>query len=259
MSPGYAYRVFCVPLISLLLILPLSTLSGGSVLPEQSKESSKQSAPVEEYQYEAVPISNREDKEQINAVLSFENDGVVLSSHKVSRQGEERIVLKMTPEGELISGTRSFTDSSRRSTEGRIWRDENKVYTEETSPEGPQTTSHEIPKGSILATEGSVIVLLRSFPYESSRQWQLFIIDFSGKTVTGTAGYSGTDRINVPAGSFTCYRIEVVFRVLVLNPKVICWFAREKPHVLVKSVGKRGLLTPTYVTSLVRQKTPPIR
>ena len=51
--------------------------------------------------------------------------------------------------------------------------------------------------------------------------------------------------------SYLCYRVEVRFHVLIVNPVVLCWVAVENPHFVVKSVGKRGLFTPTYVTTLL--------
>ena len=77
------------------------------------------------------------------------------------------------------------------------------------------------------------------------------MIDFTGKAVAATASQTGVERIEVPAGEFPCYRMEVLFHVFILSPKAICWVTREKPHVVVKSVGKRGVFTATYVTTLV--------
>ena len=74
---------------------------------------------------------------------------------------------------------------------------------------------------------------------------------FLGKVGAATARQTGVERIEVPAGEFPCYRMEVLFHVLILSPKVVCWVTTEKPHVVVKSVGKRGVFTPTYVTTLV--------
>ena len=162
----------------------------------------------------------------------------------------------MTREGDLISGTRSRADSAGRLTEEKIWRDNNKAYIEQDSGKGKNTRVLHIPEGATLAVESSMLVLLRFFPYESAARWDLFMIDFTGKAVAATARQTGVEHIALPAGEFTCYRMEVLCHLFILNPKVVCWVTTEKPHVVVKSMGKRGLFTPTYVTSLTWEQAP---
>ena len=53
-------------------------------------------------------------------------------------------------------------------------------------------------------------MVLRFFPYESATRWDLFMIDFSGKAVAATARQTGIEPITVPAGEFSCYRMEVI-------------------------------------------------
>ena len=159
--------------------------------------------------------------------------------------------MKMTGNGDLISGTRSLTESAGKLLEEKIWRDKNKAYIEQTTSRDKKTMARDIPEGATLAVEGSLLVLLRFFPYASATRWDLLMIDFSGKAVAATARQTGVERIEVPAGEFPCYRMEVLFHVFILSPKVVCWVTTEKPHVVIKSVGKRGVFTPTYVTTLV--------
>jgi len=75
----------------------------------------------------------------------------------------------------------------------------------------------DIPKGRTLAVEGSLLVLLRFFPYDSATRWDLFMIDFSGESVTASARQAGIERITVPAGEFPCYRMEVVIHTFILS------------------------------------------
>ena len=100
------------------------------------------------------------------------------------------------------------------------------------------------PKGATLAVEGSVLVLFRFFPYDSAARWHLFMVDFSGKSAAAIARQTGIERIEVPAGEFRCYRMEVVFHVFIFSPKVVCWVTTEKPSVIVRSVGKEASLPP---------------
>jgi hypothetical protein len=244
--------------LTVLLLPILMLLLQGQALSDERENRVRGKSDVEAYRYKAVPIGQEDDTEDIEAVLSFEVNDIVFSSKSVSRKAEERIGLKMTMEGNLISGTRSFTKTSEKRTEARIWRDADKVYIEQTSGEGKKTKALEVPHGATLAVEASLMVLFRCFPCELTTPWPLFIIDFAGQSINATARQTGVERITVPAGEFSCYRIEVVFHVFLLNPKVVCWVTQEKPHVLVKSVGKRGLFTPTYVTSLVGQQVPAV-
>jgi len=55
----------------------------------------------------------------------------------------------------------------------------------------------------------------------------------------------------VPAGEFSCYRMEVLVHTFILSPTIVCWVSIEEPHFVVKNVGKRSLLGPKYVTSLI--------
>ena len=76
-------------------------------------------------------------------------------------------------------------------------------------------------------------------------RWDLFMIDFSGKSVTATARQAGIERITVPAGEFSCYRLEVLVHTFILSPTIVCWVTVEEPHFVVKNVGKRSLFRPS--------------
>jgi hypothetical protein len=80
------------------------------------------------------------------------------------------------------------------------------------------------------------------------------MIDFSGRSVNATARQAGIERITVPAGEFLCYRIEVLVHTFILKPTIVCWVTIEKPHFVVKNEGKRGILTPKYITTLIERK-----
>ena len=230
-----------IPLLSLVLLLQ------GPVSAENSLGGQGEPNHVETYRYQAVPIGRESDTEQVRMDLSFGDDAIGFTSTSVSEKEKEEVALGMTGEGDLVSGARSLTNSSGRVSKARIWREGNRVYTYRRN----KTTSAEIPRGAILAIKGSLLVLLRSFPYGTNRQWNLLMIEFSGKSIQATVRQTGMERISVPAGDFLCYRVEVRFHVLILNPVVVCWVDTEKPHIVIKSVGKRGIFTPTYVTSLI--------
>lgn len=240
----------------LTLLLLLLMQPQGAARAEKSEHGPGGDVHVAKYQYEAVPIGKENDRERIELNLSFEADGIGFVSRSISEKAEERIQIRMTRDGDLISGSRSLTSSSGSLTQEKIWRDANRAYIEQTSGKGKKTKALDIPEGATLAVEGSLLVLLRFFPYKSAAQWDLFMIDFSGKSVAATARQTGVEPIEVPAGRFPCYRMEILFHVHILSPKVVCWVTTEKPHVVVRSVGKRGLFTPKYITSLTGEQAP---
>ncbi len=236
----------CIPL----LLMPV--LFGGHLY--AAKAESEATTHNEEYSYATEPVGREDGREQLKALLSFGDDRVLLSTEMSSPRAEEQIRLKMEADGSLVSGTRRRIERSGTVSEEKLWRDANKVYLEQSSADRRETSALDIPEGAILATEGSLVVLFRSFPYDSGTRWRLFLVDFSGRSAAGTASQAGVEHVTVPAGEFTCFRIEIVFHLPVVRPKVICWFAKEQPHILVKSIGKRGLLTPTYLTELLAQQ-----
>jgi hypothetical protein len=205
---------------------------------------------VEIYHYRAVPMGKESEKEDIELIFSFEEDSSEYASTILSAKSDERIAIKMTKEGNLISATRSLRRSPGGPIEERIWRDGNRAYIEQTSGTDKKVQVN-IPEGRTLAIEGSLLVLLRFFPYDSATRWDLFMINFSGESVTATARQTGIERITVPAGEFSCYRMEVIIHTFILSPTIVCWVTTEKPHFVVKNEGKRGLFTRKYLTTLI--------
>jgi hypothetical protein len=206
---------------------------------------------VETYHYEAMAVGKENDKEEMELAFSFEEDSAEYTSTIVSAKSDEHITVKMTKEGHLISGERSLRRSPGGATEEKIWRDGRTAFVEQTSGPDEKTIQLNIPEDRTLAVEGSLLVLLRFFPYDSATRWNLFMIDFSGKSVNATVRQTGIERVTVPAGAFSCYRMEVLIHIFILNPRIVCWVTTEKPHFVVKSEGKRGILTPKYITMLV--------
>ncbi len=231
----------------LLLLVPAQ----GLAFPDTIESGPAGQSHVETYHYEAVAASKEKDKEEIELTLSFKEDSAEYASTIVSAKSDQRITIKMTKQGHLISGARSFRRNPGGPTEEKIWRDGKRAYVEQTSGTHKKTIQLDIPEGRTLAVEGSLLVLLRFFPYDSATRWDLFMIDFSGRSITATARQAGVERITVPAGEFSCYRMEVLIHTFILSPTIVCWVTTEKPHFVVKSEGKRGMLTPKYITTLV--------
>jgi hypothetical protein len=103
----------------------------------------------------------------------------------------------------------------------------------------------------MMAVDASLLGMLRSFPFEKNKAWDLFMIDFSQRSIRVTVRQSAIDTIEVPAGKFECYRMEVTINLFLFHPKITYWISKQEPHFLVKHHGKRGPFTPTYDTALV--------
>lgn len=239
-------KIPCLVLLFLLIVLPQSPAFPG--MPENDVGDNY----GENYRYEATPAGKENEREEIELALSFGHNGIGFSSIIVSAKSDEWITIRMTEKGDLISADRTLRGKAGSLTKGKIWRDGNKAYLQRASEaDGKTIKIMDIPEGKTLAVEGSLLVLLRFFPYGSTERWHLFVIDFSGTSVAATVQQTGVERVAVPAGEFSCYRMEVLFHIPILSPKVVCWVTTEEPHVVVKSVGKRGIFTPKYITTLV--------
>jgi hypothetical protein len=239
-------KIPCFILLFLLIMLPQGPGFPGT--PENGVGDSH----GENYRYEATPAGKENEREEIELALSFGHNGIGFSSIMVSAKSDEWIMIRMTEKGDLISADRTLRSNLGSLTKGRIWRDRNRAYLQRATEADVKTVkTMDIPEGATLALEGSLLVLLRFFPYGSAERWDLFLIDFSGSSMAATVRQTGVEHVAVPAGEFSRYRMEVLFHIPILSPKVVCWVTTEKPHVVVKSVGKRGIFTPKYITTLV--------
>jgi len=241
------HTFYILSIFILLFIHELTTAEDTTIIKKNSKL-------IERYRYEALPVAEERDtrKETIEIELVAEGIELEYISKVISAKSIETIKIKMDREGGFISGERSISGPSMEEvTEEKIWRDNNKAYIERVTDRDEMAKEIDLPKDKMFAVDGSLLILLRSFPFESETQWSIFMIDFSGPSVTVSAHRAGIERITVPAGEFECYRIEVIVYIPIFRPTITYWITKEKPHFLVKNIGKRGPFTATYITSLV--------
>jgi len=211
---------------------------------------------IEKYAYEARPVADETgNSETVRMEIIHRPGETEYHSLIESSKNREEIRIKMDEEGRFISGTRknlSFDDKLQ--SEGIIRREGNRILLEENEAGDRRIKSYELTEGRRFAIDGSLLLLLRSFPFGSGEAWKIFMVDFSGYSITVDASLGGSEMIEVPAGRFDCYRMEVVVDIPLLRPRLVYWLAKERPHYLVKSIGKRGPLTETYVTDLVSKE-----
>jgi hypothetical protein len=211
-------------------------------------------AKSEVYVYEAYPAGSQSDasKETIRAeILHFENSLSYVST--ITQKNRTEVTkINMKPDGTFISGTREeIDDSGEQKRRERIWREKNKVYAQRYLEGKSTTKQYRLPDERMMAVDASLLGMLRSFPFEKNKAWDLFMIDFSQRSVRITVRQSAIDSIEVPAGKFECYRMEVTVNLFLFHPQITYWITKQEPHFLVKHHGKRGPFTPTYDTALV--------
>jgi len=225
----------------------------GAAWAAAEKENSPGGRNVEKYRYEAIPIGGEAShKELIEIELIGEDRGVEYISKTISPEDIEEITIHTDREGRFISGLR--TTSSRQNEkvqQEKVWIADRKAYVERGTGEEKKRKEYELPQDMPFAVDGSLLVLLRSFPFNESREWTVFMVDFSGYAIKVTVRQAGMEKVAVPAGEFECYRIEVVVDIPIFHPKVTYWLSARKPNFLVKHQGKKGPFTPSYITSLV--------
>lgn len=169
----------------------------------------------------------------------------------ISSDSLEKISIQMDKDARFLSGIRSAPQTPDKPVQQeRIWRDQHKVVVERHTEGGIKKKEHRLPSDEELAVDGSLLAL-RFFPFDEGKAWDLFMVDFSGYSITVTVSQKGREKIYVPAGGFECYRLVTTVNIPVLKPKITYWLWTQKPNFLVKHQGKRGPFTPSYTTFLV--------
>jgi hypothetical protein len=232
----------------LVLLVPLLPCL---VLPATMGGDAPATSPAELLRYEALPAGAPSESraEVVDVRIVQDHGNFTYAATITSVESVERVKIETDAEGRFLSGARDLSEAKGRQTSSqKLWREGQTVYVER--GEGARSTEVAIPRSRTVAVDGSLLVLLRFFPFDTGTEWTLFMVDFSGASVTVSLRQTGTERVSVPAGLFLCYRIELVVQIPILRPTFTYWVAAEKPHFLVKSVGKRGPFTPMYLTVL---------
>ncbi len=240
-------------LILALLILPVVFFEP-TALPESTQGEASQIVGKERLLYEAIPSggSDREkERLEFDHTLGEGGSGTYLS-RIFTTQGIEEFTLLLDHVGRLVSARKVVSHhSGRGDTHQKIWREDRKIFVQ-TADQKPKEIR--LPQDSLLVANGSILIQLRSFPFDQGRSWKLFMVDFEGRSFSADLRQVGREKIDVPAGEFDCYRLELKVDVPLLNLRSTFWLDASEPHILVKYEGKRGLFSPKYVTYLVSKQ-----
>ncbi|HPL64702.1 MAG TPA: hypothetical protein PK587_13130 [Syntrophales bacterium] len=191
------------------------------------------------YRYCAVP-SGSGDSEEILVELS----GVEYRSYNSATR--ESVMVSTDEDGALFEGA-LLSESSGRNV--RLWEQNGYVIIERSG----KRRARKIPEGTPAAADGSLLILFRRLLSRGTVAANVFMVDFTGVTVTAGVRVAGAERVSVPAGSFDCRRIEVSVKVPLLRPKVTFWLSEDPPHFMVRHQGKRGPFSSTYTTVLLER------
>lgn len=215
--------------------------------------SGKERVHAEKYLYEAVPTSgDAGKKETVEMEMLHDGENIHYHTKISSLTSREEIEIETDRKGQFISGARRvlFYDKGVPEEE-KIRREKDEVLIRGS---GEKLKSFNLAEDRRLAVDGSLLLLLRFFPFDSGATWKIFMVDFTGYAITVEAHLAGMETIMVPAGTFECYRVEVIVGIPVLRPRIVYWLTKDSPHFLVKNVGKRGPFTDTYTTTLISRE-----
>jgi hypothetical protein len=220
---------------------------------DEKPQSAAVGSPTERYRYEAIPMNSRESEKELMEVEFVPGKGGIEYHSKVfTFHSSEEISIQMDQEARFLSARRSTMQGPGTLVrEERMWRDRHWVTMERSSEGGIKKREVRLPPDQELAVDGSLLALLRFFPFNEGREWKLFMVDFTGYSITVTVHQEGIEKISVPAGEFECYRLDIIVNIPLWKPKITYWLGTQNPHFLVKHEGKRGPFTPTYTTFLV--------
>ena len=229
-------------------ILPVSMLSDQPLTNTENNSEKR-----EIYRYVAVPKRSQEASHKKSIEMNIDSAGSqkIFTMKSVSAKEVEYIRLELDAEDNFISGIRNvFHPSGKPKSESSILRKQKTVYVKRVTGKKEKTREYHLPKNKSLVVDGSLLLRLRSFPFNQNKEWKLFMIDFSQNSVSGVVRQAGVETIRVKAGEFECYRMELIVHVFVARPKITYWISKMEPHFLVKHQGKIGPFSLTYVTQL---------
>lgn len=208
----------------------------------------------ERYRYEAVPEGSREvsRKKSIDMNINRTDSQTIFTMKSVSAKEVEYIRLELDVDSNFVSGIRNVTHpSGKPKFGGSIWRKQQTVYVKRVSGRNQKIREYDLPENKPFVVDGSLLLLLRSFPFDQNREWKLFMVDFSQNSVSGVIRQAGMETIRVKAGEFECYRMELIVHAFIFRPKITYWISKMEPHFLVKHRGKIGPFTRAYITQLI--------
>jgi hypothetical protein len=238
------------------LLFVISCLTGYALDAILLPAASSNTPPVapETYRYTSAPGARLDERGKETIIMSYSSAAglVRLSSQTLSRDSLQTVTITLTPQGDVVAASLESATSLGGEViqRSRIRKEDGTVYVDVSHGQTSNTQSIRIPDGKKLAVDASLLHLMRQFPFGTGEEWHVFMVDFSGESVTVSVRNQGTEFVTVPAGAFPCYRMEVRVGIAFLKATITYWLTKNPPHFLVKHRGKKGPFTRTYTTVL---------
>jgi hypothetical protein len=113
----------------------------------------------------------------------------------------------------------------------------NKLKVELETPEGHNTTELEVPTDAYDNDE--ILFLFRALPFEEGYQFTYTnTVAATAQMPKVTVNITGTEQVEVPAGLFQCWKLELEAAGL----KQYVWYSVDSPHYLVKYDDKQYII-----------------
>lgn len=116
-----------------------------------------------------------------------------------------------------------------------------------------------LPDGITFPTD-ILAILLRGYNFDRRSAARFYIFSVDAKLYKIRAELNKTEEVKVLAGTFLCYKIELMLDVVIFNmtighflPKTYMWFTVDEPHIWIKYEGlESGFGSPYVVMELVK-------
>lgn len=108
----------------------------------------------------------------------------------------------------------------------------------------------EIPPGRLPCADESVVLAAAAAAARGERR-EILLVDFAGRAIEAALVPGPEERMDTPAGSFSCRRVDLVLHVWIFRPVIRLWVVpTPSPGFLVRQEGKRSALGAVYITVL---------
>jgi len=210
---------------------------------------------IERYYYAAVKKGDDSGaRETSRSVIRTTPGGYHYEFQTVDDEQEERGWIETGPGAFFTGAYRTVKRPDKGIVEvDSMWRDENTLRVLRRKPleEKEELKDFDLPDDKPLAVDASLLLWMRGYPFAKGAKRKVYMVDFSQHKVNVNVEQRGVEIVTVPAGTFECYHLEVVVKVVLLKARIHFWITTEEPHFLVRHEGKRGPFTGTYITELL--------
>ena len=122
--------------------------------------------------------NEREDQKELTEMEFIHSvERIFFTSKKVISDTQEIIKLEMLSDGNFLSGTKNIIDNHGKNIRiSEILKNNQKVYVERNIMEKKKIKKYILTRDEPLAVDASLLILLRSFPFDKDISWNVFYV-----------------------------------------------------------------------------------